>query len=48
VIPASFFFKSLTDIKQSIDEDLKSTYSDAKVSLVSIAKQSMAFHIDVL
>jgi len=48
VIPASFFFKSLTDLKQSVDEDLKSTYPDVKVSLVSIAKQSMAFHIDVL
>ena len=47
MIPASFFFKSLTDIKQSIDEDLKSTYSDAKVSLVSLAKQSISFHIDV-
>ena len=41
VIPVSFFFKSLTDPKQSIDEDLKSTYSDVKVSLVSSTKQSL-------
>ena len=42
VIPVSFFFKSLTDKtkqKQSVDEDLKSTYSDVKVSLVSLTKQ---------
>ena len=36
-----FFFKSLTDPKQSIDEDLKSTYSDVKVTLVSLTKQSL-------
>ena len=40
MIPASFFF----DLKQSIDEDLESTYSDQKVSLVSLTK--LSFHID--